>query len=121
MSARHFRAQLEARTADKHGVVGDKRNAPANCRGGDPKIGVVMPLMQGMADPAAFIAKLRHTLDGVSVHGQHGHVGCHRAELSDPPRSPAGLQRSVAGLGNRLGCDGDEVSSEMRRILRSEA
>jgi hypothetical protein len=68
---------------------------PADCRRGDPGIGVVMPLMQGVADPAALIAKLGHALDGLSVHGQHRHVGGHRAEFGYPSRSGARLQLRI--------------------------
>jgi hypothetical protein len=34
--------------------------------------------------------------------------------------NPARLQRSVASLGNRLGRDGDQLSGEVVRVLRSK-
>jgi hypothetical protein len=59
VSACEFRPQVQARAVDEHTVVGDERDAPAHCRGGDPQVSVVLPLVQGVADHAALVIAAR--------------------------------------------------------------
>jgi hypothetical protein len=62
VSARELRPQVEASAANERAVVRDERDAPADCRGGDPQISVVTALVQSMADRSTLVSSLRDML-----------------------------------------------------------
>lgn len=70
-SASELGPEIQPRTPDEHGIVGDQRQAPADSGGSDPEISVMKPLMQGMADQPTLVPKLRDRLDGLTIHIEH--------------------------------------------------
>ena len=52
-SGRRKDLELEPRYATEDAVIGDKRNPEAHGGGGDPAVGVVCSLAQGVSDPLA--------------------------------------------------------------------
>jgi hypothetical protein len=70
-SGREFSPEIQPRTRDEHGIVGDQRQTPADRGGSDPEISVMEPLMEGMADQPALVPKLRDRLDGLAIRIEH--------------------------------------------------
>jgi hypothetical protein len=88
--------------ADEHGVVGYEREAPADRGGGDPQVGVVMPLVQSVPSHSALVSKLRDMLDRLVVNGHNADTGGQPRKLVQPPRTPAAHERSVPRFGDAL-------------------
>jgi hypothetical protein len=62
--------QIQAGTADEHGVVRDDGELPPDRSGSDPQVGVVVPLVQCMADHSAVIAEFGNAFDRLVVDWQ---------------------------------------------------
>jgi hypothetical protein len=70
-SAGDLRPQIQPRTPEEHGIVGDQRQAPADSGGSDPKIGVVETLVERMAHQSTLVPKLCDRLDGLAIDVEH--------------------------------------------------
>jgi hypothetical protein len=68
-SAAELCPQIKTRAGEKHGVVRNEGNTPTDRGGGDPQIGVVMSLVQGVTDQSALVAELRDKLHCLLIDG----------------------------------------------------
>jgi hypothetical protein len=119
-SAHEFRPQVEPRTVDEHGVVGDERNAPVNPGGRDPQINVVGALVERVANQAAMVPEVCDRLDRIEVDRQHPDPINKVGERPQPALAPACIQRAIASLGDRLRSHSDTPADGLLDVLRLE-
>lgn len=109
-------SELEAGAAVEDRVVSYERDTPTDrcCR--DPQVSVVASLVQTVPNLPTFVSQSGDGLDRVDINRQDTCTCDQAREAFNSGGAPAGAERTIASLGDRLGSDRDALPEYVLRI-----